>query len=174
MTTVNVDQSIKLAPEGLPPIMVDDILDLLNVVIAERHGGYTRTLGMTGWVWKGADAEGRDVVYEMKDLPPVAGTGFALMEFLDNYCDVCNLQAPENARLVWAINRKVGGDYVVAIIESWRHKETGEVKNTTRAFSQSDDAGATIAMVLAKMSGMNLEQMHRELFSWRYKSRANG
>lgn len=151
--------------DDVPPIMREDVAQLLDVAFAETFAGYARHKGKHGPYWL---AINDDTEIPIHGLPKVAGTQFALLEYLEQFCRDANRVAPEDARMVWALNKRPDGDYVVALIEAVSDKAGRKAENIVRAMAIGDDPGATIALTMVKVAGRSMDEMHRELFPHRY------
>ena len=159
-------EDISVDSKDLPPILQEDIGQLLNVAFAEGFVGYERETTPLGprWIVPNGDGE----TCQLEDLPPVAGTQFALAEFLDAFCERANSNAPAGFKVLWSINLRYDGDYACGIVEHAQGDEATPPRQVVKAVTFSDDPAVAIAMTMVKLADFSLTEMHRALFPHRY------
>lgn len=161
----------------LPPILEQDIVELVKIAYLEQFAGYERIQTPHGVRWLSGDRSENDLAnslaeISMEQLPEITGTGFALLSALDAYCDNANERAPPGVRLVWSVNKRPDGDCAVALAEALdptaAGNETAKPQHDVKYVAVANDPAFAIALAMVQSSPANMDQMHRELFPHRY------
>src|SRR6202158_2098180 len=167
------------APESVPPEMLEDLESLVDVAFAEQFGGWERIAeraadGGQQWAEKQNDGSlGPPTAIEK--MPPIKGTEFALMEWLDQLVSMLNHGVSDDEIVVWSMQRTarqgLEGEpmFVCAIHVAKRERQM--MAPTTIGKGASNDAGFAIAIAMLAAQGVRereLAIMHRDLYAYRY------
>lgn len=157
-------------------LLADDMEAIARIAFAETFASFERMRNAQGtdWCWvrtsnDGAQAASSEPI-TFDQIPHVAGTGFSLVEYLDETCRQCNDETiPQGAALMWGMQmsspRDEGGFpvYSCVIVIAAEGKSV-----TPKANIEHTDPAMAIALCMLLLKQVNLPAMHRELFPEKY------